>query len=160
MRKRENAIVPAIKIMFLHNHRLTTEIPPRRKRRLDLVHCDDKPEVHRIITADMRTLYMTRYHGGTKGPVLLIHGLGCSSGIFTLDTIRENLVEHLVRRKYDVWLADWRASACSRYVSSECSLDDVIKFDVPAFVAKIFDVTEKISLQVNKIKTSCRRINE
>ena len=42
---------------------------------------------------------LTRYNGGSKGPVVMFHGAGVSSGIFSLDTIDTNLVEFLVQRR-------------------------------------------------------------
>lgn len=43
---------------------------------------------------------MTRFEGGKKGPVVMFHGVGVSSGIFSLDTIETNLVEFLVEHRY------------------------------------------------------------
>ena len=43
---------------------------------------------------------LTRYNGGSKGPVVLFHGVGVSSGMFSLDTINTNLVEYLVQHRY------------------------------------------------------------
>ena len=48
---------------------------------------------------------LTRYNGGSKGPVVMFHGAGVSSGMFSLDTIDTNLVEYLVRHRYDVTFA-------------------------------------------------------
>ena len=42
---------------------------------------------------------LTRYNGGSKGPVVMFHGAGVSSGIFSLDTIDTNLVEYLVQHR-------------------------------------------------------------
>ena len=42
---------------------------------------------------------LTRFDGGNKGPVVMFHGLGVSSGIFSLDTIETNLVEFLVQHR-------------------------------------------------------------
>ena len=48
---------------------------------------------------------LTRYNGGSKGPVVMFHGAGVSSGMFSLDTIDTNLVEYLVQHRYDVRFA-------------------------------------------------------
>ena len=48
---------------------------------------------------------LTRYNGGSKGPVVMFHGAGVSSGMFSLDTIDTNLVEYLVQHRYDVTFA-------------------------------------------------------
>ena len=53
---------------------------------------------------------LTRYNGGSKGPVVMFHGAGVSSGMFSLDTIDTNLVEYLVQHRYDVTFA---AVSCS-----------------------------------------------
>ena len=45
-------------------------------------------------------LRLTRFEGGRKGPVVMFHGVGVSSGIFSLDTIDTNLVEYLVENRY------------------------------------------------------------
>ncbi|KAF9434808.1 hypothetical protein BGZ76_007377 [Entomortierella beljakovae] len=52
---------------------------------------------------------LTRYKG-TKGPVLLLHGIAVSSKIFTTDLIPHNLCDYLIAHDYDVWISDWRAS--------------------------------------------------
>ncbi|XP_078687057.1 uncharacterized protein LOC144919475 [Branchiostoma floridae x Branchiostoma belcheri] len=105
-------------------------------------------EMYPFLTDDNVELRLTRYKAGSKGPVMLSHGLGVSSGIYTLDTVDTNLLEYLVARKYDVWLLDWRAScdlpaACFR----QFSLDDVAKYDVPAAVDKIIKVTGSRDIQ-------------
>lgn len=46
-------------------------------------------------------LKLTRYKGGTKGPVIVFHGLGTSSGPFTHDTVETNLTEYLVQHRYN-----------------------------------------------------------
>src|SRR5262245_30842793 len=68
------------------------------------------PTQHQFKTSDGVELLLTRYHGGNKGPVMLIHGLGVSSLIFSIDTIDTNLLEYLVEKGYDVWLLDYRCS--------------------------------------------------
>ena len=42
-------------------------------------------------------LKLTRYEGGTKGPVIMFHGIGISSGIFNRDTVETSLTEYLVQ---------------------------------------------------------------
>lgn len=63
---------------------------------------------------------LTRYNGGSKGPVVMFHGAGVSSGIFSLDTIDTNLVEYLVQHKYVVSISYWRSGhkKCTREVPS------------------------------------------
>lgn len=43
-------------------------------------------------------ILLTRYQGGTKGPVVMFHGAGVSSEIFSLDTIDTNLLEYLLEK--------------------------------------------------------------
>ena len=61
----------------------------RKKRQLRV----GAPEVHSFRTKDGKTLRLTRYKGGDKGPLIFSHGLGVSSLIFSLDTIDTNLLE-------------------------------------------------------------------
>ena len=46
-----------------------------------------------VTTEDGKQLRLTRYRGGDRGPVVLTHGLGVSSLIFSIDTIATNLLE-------------------------------------------------------------------
>src|SRR5262249_21276456 len=64
----------------------------RKKRELRV----PAPQLHPFRTADGVDLLLSRYTGGDKGPVLVAHGLGVSSKIFTIDTIETNLLEFLV----------------------------------------------------------------
>jgi len=66
--------------------------PPRKQRPLRT----PVPELHTFNALDDVPLLLTRYKGGTKGPVVLAHGLGVSSRIFSTDTIETNLTEYLV----------------------------------------------------------------
>src|SRR5207245_10630249 len=52
----------------------------------------------------------TRYKGGEKGPVMVLHGAAVWSGMFLLPTIEEHFAAFLAKNGYDVWLLDWRAS--------------------------------------------------
>ncbi|MGE6263319.1 alpha/beta fold hydrolase [Aeromonas media] len=118
--------------------------PPRQKRPLRA----PVPEVHFCKTSDDVELRLTRYRGGNKGPVLLAHGLGVSSLIFTIDTINTNLVEYLVAHGYDVWCLDFRASIeLPAAVKHQSTGDDVATKDYPAAVQKIRDVTGVATIQ-------------
>ena len=59
---------------------------PRKKRTLRV----PEPEIHLVRTDDGKILRLTRYQGGSKGPLILTHGLGVSSLIFSIDTIDTN----------------------------------------------------------------------
>jgi cholesterol oxidase len=86
-------------------------------------------------------LRLTRYEGGEKGPVVLSHGLGVSSLIFSIDTIETNLVEFLVASGYDVWLLDYRASIELPASQSQFTGDEVALRDYPAAVSEVLERT-------------------
>ncbi|HEY6728818.1 MAG TPA: GMC oxidoreductase, partial [Polyangiaceae bacterium] len=79
---------------------------PRRRRALRV----PPPLTVPVRTADGASIRLTRFAGGQRGPVLLSHGLGVSSRIFTLDTVDTNLVEYLCGHGFDVWALDYRMS--------------------------------------------------
>ncbi len=106
------------------------------------------PEIHPFTTDDGVALRLTRYRGGSKGPVILSHGLGVSSRIFSIDTIETNLLEFLYAHGYDVWLLDFRASIELAASAQRFSADDVAQYDYPAAVAKVREVTTSPSVQM------------
>jgi cholesterol oxidase len=109
------------------------EAPPRKRRELRA----PAPELHAVAAADGTQLRLTRYRGGGRGPVLLSHGLGVSSRIFSIDTIETNLLEHLAAHGYDVWLLDYRASIELPASRTRFTGDDVATLDYPAAVAAV-----------------------
>jgi cholesterol oxidase len=93
-------------------------------------------------------LRLTRYQGGSKGPVLLAPGFGMSTDAYVTDTIDQNLTEFLVAHGYDVWLFDDRASP---YLSSSrgmFTIDDVARDDWRVAVAEVCTQTESPTVQV------------
>ncbi len=120
------------------------DAPPRKKRPLRA----PAPELHVFNSLDAVPLLLTRYKGGTKGPVILAHGLGVSSKIFSLDTIDTNLVEFLVAHNYDVWLLDFRVSIDLPASFMESTADDVANYDYPAAIAKVKEVTGAQTVQM------------
>lgn len=118
--------------------------PPLRERR-QLAAGD--PEVRPFAAADGVELRLTRFRGGEKGPLLLTHGLGVSSSIFTTDTIRPNLLEFLYAAGYDVWLLDYRASIDLPASETSYDADAIARLDYPAAVAEIRAATGAESLQ-------------
>lgn len=117
---------------------------PRKKRDLRV----GAPEVHPFSTKDGKVLRLTRYKGGEKGPVILSHGLGVSSLIFSLDTIETNFLEYLYAAGYDCWLLDFRASVDLPYCEEQWTGDDVATYDYPAAIAKVREVTGRPSVQM------------
>nr|WP_276564928.1 alpha/beta fold hydrolase [Brevibacillus halotolerans] len=123
--------------IFAKEHVFNPTAPPRKKRSLRT----GAPEIHYFVTGDGVELRLSRYRGGDKGPIMLTHGFGVSSIIFSLDTIETNLLEYLYAHGYDVWLLDWRASIELPYHHNQFTLDAVAKFDYPAAISKIQTVT-------------------
>lgn len=115
---------------------------PRRPLRLPA------PEVHFFDTPDGATLRLTRHRAGTKGPVILSHGLGVSSRIFTADTIDTCLAEYLAANGYDVWLLDFRASIDLPSARGQFSGDEIARFDYPAAVALVRRVAGTPDVQI------------
>lgn len=117
---------------------------PRKKRPLRV----EPPEVHYFKTTDDEQLRLTRYQGGSKGPVMLVHGLGVSSLAFSTDLIDTNLTEYLFAHGYDVWLLDFRSSIELPYAKTQYTADDVAQYDWPAAVQKVREVSGAADIQV------------
>ena len=118
--------------------------PPRKKRVLRV----SAPEIHWFSTDDGLKLRLTRYRGGRKGPLILSHGLGVSSKIFSMDTIDTNLLEYLFVHGYDVWLLDYRSSIELATSSTRYTGDEIATKDYPAAVAKVKLITGEDSVQM------------
>ncbi len=103
-------------------------------------------EVHELMAPDGAPLRLTRYRGGERGPVLLVHGASVWSGMFMLPTLRENFVQHLVRHGFDTWLLDWRASIALPLRSF--TLDEAAEQDFPAAVRRVCEAAGAPSVQV------------
>lgn len=119
------------------------DAPPRRRRALRV----GAPEVHFFTTPDGLNLRLTRYRGGSKGPLMMVHGLGVSSLIFSIDTIDTNLLEFFYAHGYDVWLLDYRSSIELPYTEGPYTGDDVATRDYPAAVAEVRRLTGAASIQ-------------
>jgi choline dehydrogenase-like flavoprotein len=109
----------------------TAAARPRRTLRLP------EPEEVRFRTDDDVELLLTRYRGGTKGPVILAPGFGMSSLAYVIDSVDTNLTEYLSERGYDVWLLDYRASPALKASHTEFTLDDIALRDYPAAVRTV-----------------------
>ena len=123
---------------------LDPKAPVRKRRPLRA----PAPRVFAFAARDGVALRLIRYQGGAKGPVMLTHGLGVSSRIFSLDTIETNLVEYLCAHGYDVWLLDYRASIELPSARLPATGDDVATQDYPAAVELIRKLTRAPSVQV------------
>jgi len=120
------------------------DAPPRLKRTLRAA----APEIHPFVTSDGITLKLTRYKGGPKGPVMLIHGAGVASSIFSTDLIDTNLLEYLYAHGYDVWLFDFRVSIDLPSASQHSTGDQVATIDHPQAIAEIRRLTGAKDVQV------------
>ncbi len=118
--------------------------PPRKKRPLRVA----TPEVDFFRTADGQQLRLTRYRGGSKGPVILVHDIGTSSLMFAIDTIQTNLLEYLFAHGYDIWLLDYRASIELPTAATQFTADDVATQDYSAAIARVRELTGAPSVQV------------
>jgi cholesterol oxidase len=125
---------------------LESGLAPRLKRTLRA----PAPEVNWFKTEGphSKTLKLTRYHAGDKGPVLLIHGSGVSSQIFSTDLIDTNLVEYLCAARYDVWLVDLRVSVALPSACEATTADVVAREDIPAAVAQVRKLTRAQNIQI------------
>ena len=118
---------------------------PREKRELRLPHAQQFP----ITTEDGKELMLTRYQGGSRGPIVLMHGMGVSTEGFTIDTVDTNLAEYLVENDYDVWLFDNRNSILNRnQAKMQSDLDDGAEFDIPLAIDAILHQTCETDVQV------------
>lgn len=130
--------------IFSRDRVFDPDAPPRPKRPLNV----GSPQLHPFKTKDGMELLLTRYNGGGKGPVMLSHGLGVSSRIFSTDTIDTNLLEYLFAHEYDVWLLDFRSSVELQASKTQHTGDDIATKDYPAAVALIQQITGKTDIQV------------
>ncbi len=130
--------------LFARTSAFNPDAPPRKKRALRV----GAPVVYPFAAKDGVALRLTRYQGGSKGPVILSHGLGVSSLIFSLDTIETNMLEYLYAHGYDVWLLDYRDSIALPAAGLQSSGDDVATLDYPAAVDKVRAVTGSPDVQM------------
>lgn len=130
--------------IFTPSRSFDPEAPPRKRRPLRA----PAPEVHDFSTRDGVGLGLTRYRGGRKGPVILSHGLGVSSEIYSTDTIETNLVEYLCAHGYDVWLLDYRCSIRLPAASAQSNADQVAEIDYPEAVDRVRALTGAESVQM------------
>jgi len=117
--------------------------PPRRRRALRT----GPPETRELRARDGGWIRLTRYRGGPKGPVVLVHDLGLSSRMFRSDTIDTNLLEYLYGHGYDVWLLDLRVSHELPASPMGANADEVAGLDFSVAVEAIRAMTGASDLQ-------------
>ncbi len=71
------------------------------------------------------------------GPVVLIHGFGASGSSFTLPTVSESMVEHLLQRGFDTWVLDLRTSIALDSSHVDGSFEEVAYDDIAPAIAQI-----------------------
>lgn len=118
--------------------------PPRRRRVLALPH----PRQFEYRTDDGVSLRLTRYEGGRRGPVLLVHGMGANPLTYNLDTVEPNLVEYLFAHGFDVWLQEWRGSTLLPTAETQFSADQVAQHDHAAVQAAVRSLSGRDELHV------------
>ena len=92
---------------------------------------------------------LTRYRGGTKGPVIIAPGFSIRASSFALDTIETSFAEALVAAGYDTWLFDYRASPDSGTAGTpDFTVDDIANHDWPAAIAEVRRATGAADVQV------------
>ncbi len=131
--------------VMARENRMDATAPTIRKRRPLRMR---PPAVHPVTTSDGTEIRLTRYQGGTKGPVILSPGFGVSTMSFSTDTIDTNLPEFLYAYGYDIWLLDYRASPDLPSSANLFSLDDIAQQDYPAAVARVRAETGAETVQV------------
>jgi len=114
-------------------------------------------QVYEVITSDGYILTIQRIPYGKSGkgtkprkPVLVQHGLLCSSAAWIVDIPEKNLPYILADQGYDVWLGNVRGTLFGRkHVTLSAkdskfwtySFDEMAKYDIPAVIDKMLNVT-------------------
>jgi pimeloyl-ACP methyl ester carboxylesterase len=109
-----------------------------------LAHTD---EVFPYKTADGIECNVTHVTGPTpptKGPVLLVHGVGVRKEIWRPPTPR-TIVEALIDDGFDVWISEWRAS--KDVPNNTWTLDQAAVLDHPPAVKLVLEKTGADSIQ-------------
>lgn len=93
------------------------------------------PTVNYPATVQGAKMQLTRFKGGTKGPLIIANGIGFRGMAFALDTTKQSFVQKLLGEGYDVWVFDHRASPANKTddgeVNKEYTVDDLAKVDWP-----------------------------
>ena len=124
--------------------RFNPSAPPRRRRPLDL----PPAEVLEYRSGDGVPLRLAHYAGGSRGPVLLVHGMGANPLTYLLDTVETNLAEYLVAHGFDVWVQEWRGSTLLESSHSQFTADTVARLDHRAVQAAVREHSGRSDLHV------------
>jgi cholesterol oxidase len=104
-------------------------LPPPVIRELDLEPRDWRKPVR---------VRLTRYpNGGTKPPVVLLHGYSASGNTFTHAAVPHPLARHLWQDQRDVWVLDLRTSAGMPTSTLPWRFEDAALADLPVAIAHI-----------------------
>jgi cholesterol oxidase len=101
-----------------------------------------------IATSDGMKIQLTRYRGGSNGPVLLVPGFTTVAASFDAPTVRKSLVQFLCDAGFDVWLLDYRASPAFEPAWSAFTIDDIARRDYPAAVRAVCAETKSPQVQI------------
>ncbi len=107
-------------------------------------------EVRFITTEDGWRIALSRYRAkgeAKKHPVLLCHGLACNR--YTFDLPEVSLARDLSEAGYDVWSLELRGHGLSEHPGFFArrgkhygwSVDDYLRYDVPAAIQAVFEAT-------------------
>ncbi|CAG8539541.1 4875_t:CDS:10 [Dentiscutata erythropus] len=97
-------------------------------------------ETWTIVSDDNVETLIHRFNGGSKGPVLLIHGVAMSHEMWTTNLVKNNIVDFLLENEYDVWLNDYRLSPTNSECYKQQTLD-AVKLDQKAAVNHVRKIT-------------------
>merc|ERR1719369_452446 len=139
--------------------------PRNNKPTPELIRDNGYPaEEHWVTTPDGYILALHRIpHGISTGasasprpPILVIHGLLCSSADWVISTPSKGLGYMLADAGYDVWLGNYRGNTYSRNHTFlnpdkndgfwDFSWDEMGHYDLPAMIEKVLELTEESQL--------------
>ena len=129
---------------WVPNNWFDAEAPKREKRELRT----GEGEEFLIPTTDGLQIRLTRYNGGEKGPLLMLHGFSGNRTTFNIDTIDTNAAEYFYENGYDVWILDYRLSSMVDASQGQHTLDEIAYYDLPAAVEKIKGITNVNEIDV------------
>ncbi len=120
------------------------DAPPRKKRDLRL----SAPEYYPLKTEDNVEILLTRYNGGSKGPLMMVHPFNGNRLNYTIDTIDTNLAEYFYNHGFDVWLLDNRLSSFMASSNEQHTCDAIAKYDYKVAVEKIKEIAKSSEIDV------------